>query len=140
MIDKGKAHTVEAVKEKLEAIFSEDGLQLVIVFGSIVSGKMHKKSDLDVAFLFDRPIDTVALTNKVINLLHTDNIDVVDLKRASPLLKFSIVKTGRLIYENEVGLFNAFYSLALRMYIDTQKLRDAQKSAIKLFLTARGLS
>ena len=58
MIDKGKAHTVEAVKEKLEAIFSEDGLQLVIVFGSIVSGKMHKKSDLDVAFLFDRPIDT----------------------------------------------------------------------------------
>ncbi len=140
MIDKGKSYTVDAVKGKLEAIFSEDGLQLVMVFGSTVSGKIHKKSDLDVAFLFDRPIDTVALTNKVINLLHTDNIDVVDLKRASPLLKYSIVKTGRLIYEKEVGLFNAFYSLAVRMYIDTQKLRDAQKSAIKHFLTARGLS
>ncbi len=140
MFDKEKIHTVEVVKGKLEAIFNEDGLQLVIVFGSAVSGKMHKKSDLDVAFLFDRPIDTVALINKVTNLLHTDNIDVVDLKRASPLLKFSIVKTGRLIYENEVGLFSAFYSLALRMYIDTQKLRDAQKSVIKLFLSARGLS
>jgi len=36
-------------------------------------------------------------------------------------------------------LFNEFYSLAFRMYVDTRKLRDAQAKAILQFLKARGL-
>ncbi len=139
MIDKGKTVAPEEIKEKLNTVFNEEGLQLVIVFGSAVTGNVHKQSDIDIAFLFEKPVDMVALTNRVITLLHTDNVDVIDLKRASPLLKFSIVKNGQLIYEKEAGLFNAFYSLAFRMYVDTQKLRDAQKTAIKYFLKARGL-
>ena len=99
-----------------------------------------KKSDIDLAFLFDKPVDILALTNRVIRLLHTDDVDVVDLKCASPLLKFSAVKNGKLLYERERGMFNEFYSLAFRMYVDTKKLRDAQATAIKQFLKAMGLS
>ena len=110
-----------------------------MLFGSAVSGKTHKKSDTDLAFLFDKPVDILALTNRVIRLLHTDNVDVVDLRRASPLLKFSAVKSGMLLYEREPGMFNEFYSLAFRMYVDTGKLRDAQAKAIQQFLKARGL-
>lgn len=131
--------SIEEIRNKLSPLFHDTGLRLILLFGSTISGKIHKKSDIDLAFLFDKPIDILALTNRVIRLLHTDQVDVVDLKRASPLLEFSVVKNGRLLYERTPGIFNEFYSLAFRMYVDTKKLRDAQAVAIKQFLKARGL-
>lgn len=132
--------SIDEITDKLGPVFKDKGLKLALLFGSAVSEKVHKQSDIDLAFLFDNPVDILALTNRVIRLLHTDNIDVVDLKRASPLLKFSIVKNCKLLYEREKGIFNEFYSLTFRMYVDTKKLRDAQATAIKHFLKARGLS
>lgn len=130
---------VNEIREKLDPVLKEKGLQVLMLFGSTVSGNRHKKSDIDLAFLFDRPVDILTLTNKVIRLLHTDNIDVVDLKNASPLMRFSIAKNGILIYEKEDGMFNKFYSLAFRRYIDTKKIRDAQETAIRHFLEVKGL-
>ena len=130
--------TVEEVRNKLSPLFQDKGLQLVVLFGSVASGKVHKRSDIDLAFLFDKQADILALTNHVIRLLHNDQVDVVDLRRASPLLKYSAVKSGRLLYERAPGIFNEFYSLAFRRYVDTKKLRDAQAVAIQQFLRARG--
>ena len=131
--------SVEDIRSRLVPMFEEEGLKLALLFGSSVLGKVHKQSDIDLAFLFDRPVDILSLTNKVISLLHADNIDVVDLRRVSPLLKFSVVKNGRLLYEKQPGMFNEFYSLAFRIYIDTKKLRDSQAISIQHFLKAKGL-
>ncbi len=140
-MSKARGHvTMKEIAERLATIFKDEGLQLVLLFGSLPSGKAHKQSDIDLAFLFDRPANVLELTNRVIRLLHTDNIDVVDLRRASSLLKFSIAKTAKVLYEKSPGTFNEFCSLAFRMYVDTKKLRDAQSKAIKYFLEARGLS
>jgi predicted nucleotidyltransferase len=130
--------SIEGIKDRLTPLFKDEGLKLVLLFGSAVLGKVHKKSDIDLAFLFDKPVDILSLTNRVIRLLHADNIDVVDLMRAGPLLKFSVVKNGRLLYERQPGMFNEFYSLAFRMYVDSKKLRDAQEIAIRHFLKERG--
>ncbi len=131
--------SVEEIRKRLLPLCGDKGLKLVLLFGSVVTGAVHKKSDIDLAFLFDKPADILALTNRVIRLLHTDTVDVVDLRRASPLLKFSAVKSGMLLYEKEPGLFNEFYSLAFRRYVDTKKLRDAQAVSIRQFLKSRGL-
>ncbi len=131
--------SVEEIRKRLLPLCGDKGLQLILLFGSAVSGKIHARSDIDLAFLFEKPADILALTNRVIRLLHTDNVDVVDLRRASPLLKFSAVKSGMLLYEKEPGLFNEFYSLAFRRYVDTKKLRDAQAVSIRQFLKSRGL-
>ncbi|MEW6001351.1 MAG: nucleotidyltransferase domain-containing protein [Nitrospirota bacterium] len=131
--------SVEEIRNKLAPLFENEGLQLVVLFGSAVSERIHKQSDIDIALLFDRPIDIFSLTNKVIRLLRTNNIDVIDLRYASPLLKFIIAKSGRLLYEREQGIFNEFYSLAFRRYVDTKKLRDAQETAIKHFLKRKRL-
>lgn len=128
-----------SVEEIILPLCGDKGLRLILLFGLAVSGKIHARSDIDLAFLFDKPADILALTNRVIRLLHTDTVDVVDLRRASPLLKFSAVKSGMLLYEKEPGLFNEFYSLAFRRYVDTKKLRDAQAVSIRQFLKSRGL-
>jgi len=131
--------SIEGIKDKLAPLFKDRRLKLVLLFGSAVLGNVHKESDIDLAFLFDRPVDILSLTNRVIRFLHADNIDVVDLRRASPLLKFSVVKNGRVLYEKLPGMFNEFYSLAFRMYVDTKKLRDAQEISINHFLREKGL-
>ncbi len=140
-MSEAKGHiAMKEIRERLAPIFKDERLQLVLLFGSFPLGKTHKQSDIDLAFLFDKPVDILELTNRVIRLLHADNIDVVDLRRASSLLKFSIAKTAKVLYEKSPGIFNEFCSLAFRMYVDTKKLRDAQSRAIKYFLEARGLS
>ena len=139
MRDSKNIYSINEIKEKLIPLFEEEGLQLVLLFGSVASGKTSKQSDIDFAFLYDRPVDILALTNRVIRLLHADRIDVVDLHHASPLLKFSAVRQGRLLYERAPGLFNSFYSLAFRRYIDTKKMRDARRKGIKHFLEEKGL-
>jgi len=135
-----KAYLIYEIREKLAPLFKEPGLQMVLLFGSLVSGPTHRESDIDLGFLFDGPVDLSDLTNGVINLLHTDKVDVIDLRRASPLLSFSAALEGELLYERTPGQFNAFFSLSFRRYVDTKKLRDAQQRAIQHFLKEKGLS
>ena len=140
MLETKRKPSAEEIKEKLTPLFKDVELQLALVFGSTVSGKVKKKqSDVDLGFLFDKPVDILSLTNRVVRLLHFDDVDVVDLRRANPLLKFSSVKNGQLLYERSPGLFNEFYSLTFRRYVDTKKLRDAQTKVIRHFLEEREL-
>ena len=130
----------EQIKDSLTPLFNEEGLRLVLLFGSVASGKEYQESDIDLGFLFDRPVDMLDLTNRVIRLLRTDRVDVIDLSRASPLLKHSAIRTGKNLFEQTPGLFNIFQSLTFRIYVDTKKLRDAQEKVIHNFLEGRGLT
>lgn len=134
-----KMLTIEEIRERLVPLFKEKDLRLILLFGSALTGTVHKKSDIDLAFLFDRPVDILSITNSVIRLLHTDKVDVIDLKHASPLLKYSVAEKGRLLYEKSPGMFFEFYSLAFKEYVDTRKLREARETSIKYFLESRGL-
>ena len=130
----------EGIQERLSPIYQDDGLKLVLLFGSAVSEKTHRQSDIDLAFLYDKPAELLALINRVVKLLHFDRVDAVDLRSANTLLKFSIAKSSRVLYERSPGLFSEFYSLAFRMYVDSKKLREARSEAIKSFIEARGLA
>ena len=127
------------IEKKLRPLFDAAGLRLVVLFGSMATGKITKWSDIDLGFLFDEPVDIVGLTNRVITLLHSDKVDVVDLRRASPLLKFSAAKYGKALYERSPGLFNQFCSLAMRRFADTKKIRVAQERVVEDFLREKGL-
>ena len=131
--------TIEKIRERLVPFYQERDLRLILLFGSALTGASHKKSDIDLAFLFDRPMDILSMTNRVIRLLRTDKVDVIDLKHASPLLKYSVAEKGKLLYEKSPGMFFEFYSLAFKEYVDTRKLREARERTIKNFLESRGL-
>lgn len=129
--------SIDEVRIRLEPLFHDAGLHLVVLFGSLAKGQRRKDSDIDLAFLYDAPVDEVLLTNKVSQLLRSDAIDVVDLRLASPLLKFSAMRYGQALYERSPGAFTTFFSLAFRRYIDTKKLRDAQRSVVRDFIAGQ---
>lgn len=129
--------SIKAIREGLAPLCSEETLKLIILFGSTVSGKTHRKSDIDIAFLYTAPIDRLALANRVIRLLRTDRVDVVDLRHASPLVQFAVARTGQVLFERAPGMYPEFCSFAFRRYVDTKKLRDARAQAIRRFVDAK---
>lgn len=135
-----RALDVADLRTLLVPLSDQYRLRLIILFGSTVTGRRGPDSDLDLALLADAPLDLVAVTTDVIRLLHTDHVDVVDLRRVSPLLAMEVARQGRLVYERQSGMHVEFISLATRRYIDTKKLRDAQKDAIHRFLVSKGLA
>lgn len=126
------------LRKRLSPLYADTSLRFIVLFGSQAKGKVHMKSDIDIGFLFDAPSDVLKLTNTVNRLLLKDNVDVVDLGKASPLLRYAAAKNGVLLYEREPGLFTRFFSLSYRMYVDTKKLREARDRRIEGFLKSRG--
>ncbi len=131
--------TVDELKERLAPLFRFPGIQLVVLFGSAASGALRADSDLDLAILGDHALDVVALTNMIISLVHCNDVDLVDLRRSNPVLMMEVARTGVLLFERKPGGYVAFCSLAHRRYVDTAKLRVAEKASIHQFLVSRGL-
>lgn len=86
------------------------------------------------------PADLDALAILLAPRLGTARLDLVDLRRAGPLLGFEIARSGRVLFERKPGVFREFQSLASRRFCDTAKLRAAQRRAIRVFLERAGLA
>ncbi|MBC8414340.1 MAG: nucleotidyltransferase domain-containing protein [Nitrospira sp.] len=132
--DNSPPFSVGKLQTALSPLFTSSEIKLIVLFGSYAKKTVHKKSDLDLAFLYDEVINIIDLTNEISQLLHTSNIDIIDIRKAKPLLKHSIMKHGIIIYEREPGIFNETASLAFRRYVDTGKLRVAQDRYIRNYI------
>ena len=115
-------------------------LELVVLFGSTAKGRRRAGSDVDVAVRCAGPADLDVIHGVLAPAIHTDRLDLVDLRRASPLLAMEVARSGRLLFESRRGAFREFQSLASRRYCDTAKLRRAQRRAIHVFLARHDLS
>jgi predicted nucleotidyltransferase len=125
----------DGVKARLAPLLARPGLRLAVLFGSTAAGRARVSSDVDIGVLYDG--DPEALRQEAVRLLGTDRIDLVDLRRASPLLAMAVAKTGRVLHEGETAAFASFASL--RRFNDTAKLRQARERGIRAFLAERGL-
>ena len=126
---------VDSTRDRLADIDQEiPEVRLLVVFGSVAAGRARAHSDIDVAVLCDGSADLDAIFVALAPRFETSRLDLVDLKRAGPLLVFQVARAGMLLFEREPGEFRQFQSLASRRYADTKKLRDAQRRAIQVFL------
>ena len=133
--------STEAMAERLADLGQvEPALEVVVLFGSTAKGRARPRSDVDIAVRGDGPADLDALYLILAPRVGTDRLDLVDLRRAGPLLAFEVARHGRLLFERAPGAFRSFQALASRRYCDTAKLRRAQERAIRVFLERQGLA
>lgn len=122
-------------RDRLAAIGHElPDVRFIVLFGSVAMGRQRADSDVDVAVACDGAANLDALYVALAPRLQTDRLDLVDITRAGPLLAFQVARSGVPVFEREPGDFRRFQSLAFRRYVDTRKLRDAQRRAIEVFL------
>lgn len=113
------------MRARVSAIAEKYRLSLVLLFGSQATGKTHKQSDVDIAYFAQELLFLAEESKLVIDLMQafrTDAVDLVSLQNASPLLRYQIASSGKVIYELMPGLFTSFFIHALRQYEEAKPL------------------
>lgn len=103
------------------ASFSE--ISLGYEFGSRVKGNATPSSDHDVALLLESTAaQPLELKCRIIDALQQQDprADVTFLNDAGSVLKYQVVKHGRLIYEKKRGLGKKFQVQAWKEFFDFQ--------------------
>jgi predicted nucleotidyltransferase len=126
-------------------------LKLLILFGSRARGEDKPDSDWDLAISYDetnRQTGIKEISNDYLTYLsilselfeiNRDLIDLIELDRCSPLMKYQVARDGKLIYEKNTGDFLKFRVRAWKEYADTAKFRKIQKDSIDLWLKQWGV-
>ncbi|MBC3194244.1 nucleotidyltransferase domain-containing protein [Pseudonocardia sp. C8] len=73
------------------------GLDLLLLHGSRSRGEAHPGSDWDLGYLGE--VDPARLLDAVASALGTNRVDLVDLARATALLRFEAARDGVCIHE-----------------------------------------
>ncbi|MEK7076657.1 MAG: nucleotidyltransferase domain-containing protein [Patescibacteria group bacterium] len=110
-------------------------INLMILFGSRAEGKNRSDSDIDIAVLGKNPLglkEKTAIAIRVARARKTpeDRVDVVDIRRASPLLQFEIARKGELLYGKKSD-FTTFQVRAWKLYQDTARLRRIREKSLE---------
>ena len=107
----------------LSSLFEREGVVLAYLFGSLSKGQ--EGEDVDLAILV-RDVPAFLLREPILNCLGTERVDLVDLRAASPVLGFEIIRSGRPIYVADDRVQEQFELSTLRLYRDTSPLRRRQ--------------
>jgi predicted nucleotidyltransferase len=119
--------------EGLQSYWQESGdIRLVYLFGSLA--ERNNANDIDLAILFDgkSSYDRIALIKEdLYNLLNTQRIDLIDLNRAGPVLKFDIISKGKSLYLQDDEILNSFELRTIKEHMDTIYMRKVQRWYLK---------
>jgi predicted nucleotidyltransferase len=88
-----------------EILHAEQGLKLAILYGSAATGKMRTDSDVDIALLFDRPLDAKRKMELISNLESAlrRNVDLVDLFSLSGTILKQVLRKGCVLIQTKPG-------------------------------------
>ncbi len=128
--------------EPLRSILVElSAVRLAVLFGSAARGSDTPRSDVDLAVLLadDDPGQLWAIDLAVGSALRR-TVDLVDLRRAPPLLRLEIARDGVPIIEREAGAWRRFKARAMLDWWDWAPLarRFHQLAARRLREETRG--
>lgn len=117
--------------KELREILKGHGVDLAYLFGSHAKGTIHKFSDLDIAILFDPEAEKrmEALRLDLANLLGEEAIDLIDLEKAPPRLKYNVVKEGTILLGEDISA--RFEAKAMQEYFDFKPLEEIYFEGMK---------
>jgi predicted nucleotidyltransferase len=121
----------DELARRLSGLPSARTVTLAVLHGSRARGDARPESDWDVGVLTDGPADLAALTADGAAVVGTDAVDVVDLRRASALLRFRAARDGIALIERPPGAFEAFQLDAVEFWCDARPvIRAAQDDVL----------
>ena len=119
-----------AALERLTEALDLDGVVAAMLIGSQARGTAGPLSDVDIAVWHDPNLDPKAsfqlqldLIGAASHALATDEVDVVMLNRAPPLLRHRAVRDGKRLVERDPVARVRFEARTLLDYLDTMPLR-----------------
>ncbi len=121
-------------QETIKKLVGRYDLRLLIYFGSYQTEFYGPKSDIDIAYLANKSLSAYEKMelHKDLMLAHRKSeIDLVDLQTAEPILRYEIAKNGRLLFEQEEGLFERYALFYIKRIYE---LRPVIKERMRLLM------
>ena len=115
------------------------------LFGSQATGKQGPLSDVDVAVLLDgKKVPPkqffsfrLELIGAATRACRRPDVDVVILNEVSPVLKYEVVRSGRLVYERNRTARVGFEAAVAQRYFDLEPFYQVSRFYLKRQLLAR---
>ena len=124
--------------QKIQTFSTGNDISLVLLFGSLSTGKSHARSDIDIALVprdFHKSLDKLELLNQLSDIFQSDDVDLVCVNLdTDPTLLLEIFSKGKVLYESIPGLYDQHYLRAWKLYIDTEKIRKTREKFIEQYL------
>jgi len=98
----------------------------IYLFGSAARGTSHPNSDIDIAFLPSfkcNPLEVFEMSNRLSEVLGKD-VDLIDLRNASTVMAKEVLRSGKLIAENDPSHRMQF---EMRTLADYARLSEERK-------------
>lgn len=133
MVQKNLEEVIEILNNNIDELIYDYGIKLIYIFGSYAKGKNTTNSDLDIAVLLDgnyNPMNKLSLIGDLTLILKRDDIDLVILNCASPVLRHQIIKYGKLAYMESEEIKVFFEVKVLKVYMDMEPFRRTQMKYI----------
>lgn len=119
--------------DQLKHILSRFPIWQAYLFGSHAHGIVTPLSDIDLAILYESTVDKDAIESQLFaelsQALKTDNIDIIDIATASPLLAHRAVLRGIPIIAQSAHDTAMLKTKILHAYEDTRHLREIKQRA-----------
>jgi predicted nucleotidyltransferase len=130
-----------APPEALARVCRRYGLSLLVLFGSHVKGRVHPNSDVDIAVLPEkrRRPNLLSLYVDLVPALGSDRLDIVDLRRAPPLLAWNVAREGVLLYAADAWEWTTYRIQAMKNWDDVRRFRRAWLREAEVFLEELGV-
>jgi len=108
------------------------GLRLLVLFGSRARGDAHTASDWDFGYLAGPELDVEALLEWLCRTVNSDDVDLVDLDRASGVLRHQAADHGIAVFEHVPETFVAYVIDVLRFWLDAWPvIRKSQEEQLR---------
>lgn len=120
--------------ELIKKIARKYRLELLLLFGSRVGGKASPESDFDVAYLSVKDLDLSQEARLMVDLapvFRSENIDLVNLRKAPPLLFYAVTSKCQVMYEKDPLIFPTMRAYSFKKYVETRPLRELEYQRLR---------
>jgi len=125
---------IKEERKLIKKIAREFALELLLLFGSRADGTAYSKSDFDVAYLSGKKLslkEESELSLSLSGIFKSENIDLVDLKKASPLLFYAVFRNCQIIFEAKPLIFDRLRAYSFKKYVETQPLYEEKFAQLR---------
>ncbi len=122
---------------KIENLADKYQLDLILIFGSRAKGNFHPESDIDIA-VYRKDIlsetEKIQLTYELCNVFHIDNIDLVDLRTAPPLLVHEVLKDYEVLFQRDKMLLYQLELATIHKMKEIETLEKIRRERLEEFV------
>ena len=119
---------LDRIQDAANYLESRNDVLFAYLFGGLSKGEPKPLSDVDIAVYLSENAECIQAKSEIIenlvDILRTDEIDVIILNQSSLSLSMNVLKNNRVLVDKKPFLRHTYQSLIFRKYFDFNKFES----------------